>query len=747
MKRIVKIIIFLLVIVLGLTLSSSVLSNPPPQPPPPQLFQAMREEAGGDLEAYWDEATGVPRFLSGRIPSPPGPDAEAIARGFLRRYKNLYKMRDPDAELSTLRVATDRIGMDHVRFQQVYQGLPVFGAQMITHLRGKEITSVNGAYIPEIEVSVEPALSGEEAIEIAKGDLGDEEAVLSEEGTELGIYHDGEEGHLAWQLRLFSYAPLGRWVYFVDAHEGQIILKFNTIDTAKRILTYDAENGTSLPGTLVCDSDIDPTCTAGDTVEQNTHNNASDVYDYYSITFTRDSYDGAGATLTSTVHYGVAYNNAFWNGTQTVYGDGDEVTFSPLGEDLDIVTHEWTHAVTQYSANLWYIHQSGALNESYSDVFAAMNDTDGNEWWMGEASYTPGTPGDALRYMDDPHDPAHGGANWQPRHMDEYLYLPYEVDNGGVHINSGIPNNAAYFIAIGGTHPDSGISVTGIGLTKTEQIYYQTLTQYLTPTSRFLDAAYASVQACQDLVGSYGIIASDCDSVQNGFGAVGLGSEVMTGLTNYIYLPLVTKKYGYVCTGSGTQLLQNTGFESGNVIWVQTSGTYIIISSAGQPTWTGAWSAWFTGYNYADDRLYQAFYVPGGYGSAQLEFWVGVASDDHPSVPYDYFYVELQDSSGNTIGSSIGIVNNTHQGYWYPVTLTWYEFEPYTNQTLRVHFRGTNDVSGVTHFFLDDVTFKIYCGYEAPSDYVPATPMEPVVQVERGEAISSIPPEAMELRE
>lgn len=705
----------------------------------------MVEKAGGDLEVSWDEETGVPRFLSGRIPTPPGPGPEGIARAFFHEYKGLYSMRDPEGELALMKVAHDRIGMDHVRFQQVYQGLPVFGAQMITHLRGKEITSVNGEYIPRIEVSVEPALSGEEAIQIARGDLGDEEAVLSEE--ELGIYHDGETAHLAWRLELSSSDPLGRWVHFVDAHDGQIVLKFNTIDTAKRILTYDANNGTTLPGTLVCDSDTDPTCIAGDTVEQDTHNNASDVYDYYYNTFSRDSYDGAGATLTSTVHYGVAYNNAFWNGTQTVYGDGDGTTFSPLGQDLDIVTHEWTHAVTQYTANLWYIHQSGALNESYSDVFAAMNDTDGNEWWMGEASYTPGTPGDALRYMDNP------PLGNQPDHWDEYLYLPVEVDNGGVHINSGIPNNAAYLIAAGGTHPDSLISVTGIGRTKTEQIYYQTLTQYLTPTSRFLDAAYASRQACQSLIGSYGITSSNCDSVQNGFAAVGLGHEVIPGLDNYIYLPLVMKNYGYVCTGSGTQLLQNTGFESGPVNWVQSRSGII------QNAWTfnaSTWNAWFGQfYNNADDRLYQSVHVPGGgIGSAQLIFDLLVGTDETVAYPYDRFYVELQDNTGTPF-SSVWVASNTWDvdgagGYWWiynNVTVTWYEFEPYTDQVIRVFFQATTDESLPTNFAIDDVTFKVYCGYEAPSDYIPATPMEPVVKVESVKPISPISPELMELRE
>jgi len=574
---------------------------------------------------------------------------------------------------------------------------------------------------------------------VAREDLGDEEAILSQEGTGLGIYHDGEAAHLTWRLELLSSDPLGRWVYLIDAHEGGILLKFNNMDTGKNRETYDVGNSWDygdLPGTLVRSEGAGP---IGDAAVDDAHDYAGTTYDYYWITFARDSYNGGGATMKSSAHFGLYYNNAFWDGSETVYGDGDGSTFYHFSRALDVVAHEWTHAVTEYSAGLWYLHQSGALNESYSDVFGVMVDPD---WLMGEDLYISGG---AMRSLENP--PVYG----DPDHWDEYLYLPVEVDAGGVHTNSGIPNKAAWLIANGGTHPDSLISVTGIDRTKTEQIYYRTLTQYLTPTSRFLDAAFASIQACRDLIGEdFGdgaITSTHCDSVQNGFAAVGLGHEAIPGLDNYIYLPLVMKNYGYVCTGSGTQLLQNTGFESGVAYWVEWSSKgYPIIRTDGKKR-SGNWSAWLGGDNYLEDQLYQAFYVPAGYGSSQWIFYLYVLSTDSSTSPYDYFYVELQDGTGTTIGSTLWVADNTtyytYPGVWLKVTITWYEFEPYTNQTLRVFFRDTTDPSYYTSFYVDDVTFKVYCGYEAPSDYVPVG--GPYIQIEPlEEGVRPAPPEVRE---
>ncbi|MCK4305034.1 MAG: M4 family metallopeptidase, partial [Candidatus Eisenbacteria sp.] len=251
--------------------------------------------------------------------------------------------------------------------------------------------------------------------------------------------------------------------------------------------TYDANHRYSLPGTLVRSEGDGPT---GDQDVDNAHDFAGETYDYYWNTHNRDSYDDQGATPISTANYGYSYMNAFWNGEQVVYGDGFPVK--------DIVAHEWTHAVTEHSAELEYRWQSGALNESFSDIFGAMVDRD--DWLMGEDLPPDVLAGrEAIRDLSDP--PRFG----QPDHTDDWVETC--SDNEGVHTNNGIPNKAFYNIA------------TAIGKDKAEQIFYRTLTVYLDTGSSLEDARAAALQSAEDL---YGSGSAEYTAVQDGFNAVGL---------------------------------------------------------------------------------------------------------------------------------------------------------------------------------------------------------------------------------
>jgi Zn-dependent metalloprotease len=155
------------------------------------------------------------------------------------------------------------------------------------------------------------------------------------------------------------------------------------------------------------------------------HNYAIATYDYYFKYHDRDSIDGNGMTLRSRVHYGRNYDNAFWDGSQMTYGDGDGVDFIPLSQSVDVVAHELTHGVTERTSNLIYNGESGALNEALSDIFGALveNEVKGpaGMWLLGEDIYTPGTPGDdALRYMNDPAEA--GDYDWYP--LTRFLAIP-----------------------------------------------------------------------------------------------------------------------------------------------------------------------------------------------------------------------------------------------------------------------------------------------------------------------------------
>ncbi|TDL98269.1 peptidase M4 family protein [Macrococcus brunensis] len=280
----------------------------------------------------------------------------------------------------------------------------------------------------------------------------------------------------------------------ITADSGQYYLVDQT--HTGNIETYDAHN-TKSNYNLISDYDNAFTSTS-QRAGVDAHYYADQVYDYYKNTHNRDSYDGKGAPLYSVVHYGYNHNNAYWNGEAMFYGDGDGRTFSPLSGANDIVAHELTHAVTDYTAGLVYEYESGALNESFSDVFGYFVDPD---FLMGEDAYTPGIAGDALRSMSNPEQYD------QPAHMSQYQYLPNTEDGdyGGVHINSGIPNKAFYN------------TVTVIGKAKAEKIYYRALSYYLTPNASFSDARAALIRSAQDLYGS-----TDANTVANAWSKVGV---------------------------------------------------------------------------------------------------------------------------------------------------------------------------------------------------------------------------------
>jgi len=390
----------------------------------------------------------------------------------------------------------DELGMVHLQMAQVYRGIPVFGAELGVHYTADgKIGTVNGNYVPGISIPVEPAITADDAAEAAQSEIGFDAGPSTFEPTQLAVFAPGgSEPRLTWKVTLAADDPPTRMVYFVDAADGSIVSRYDALENARNRRTYTANSGSSTPGTLL----ISEGGSSSDSVAQTAHSNSGATYDYYYNTFRRDSFNNSGATITTTVHYGSSYNNAFWNGQQMVYGDGDGNVFSPLGNSLDVVAHELTHAVTQYTADLVYSYESGALNESYSDVFGAM--VDRNDWLLGEDVYTPHTPGDALRSLSSP--TTYG----QPDHMNNYVNT--SSDNGGVHTNSGIPNKAAYNIA------------TIIGKEKMEQIWYRTLTVYFKSGSQFTDARDASVQAAADL---YGSGSAEVTAVQNGFAAVGIG--------------------------------------------------------------------------------------------------------------------------------------------------------------------------------------------------------------------------------
>ena len=307
------------------------------------------------------------------------------------------------------------------------------------------------------------------------------------------------------------------------------VSRFAAVGGKERII-YDAKFGSTLPGTPVRNEGDGPT---SDAATDEAYDGSGATYDLYKDVYDRNSIDNNGMRLDSTVHYKKGYDNAFWNGEQMVYGDGDEDQpaedrlFNRFTIAIDIIGHELTHGVTQFEAKLVYSYQPGALNESMSDVFGSLvkqrvlNHTASEaDWIIGEGLFTSNVNGVGIRSMKAPgtayNDPLLG-KDPQPGHMNDYVTT--SSDNGGVHINSGIPNHAFYFTAL---------ELGGYAWEKAGQIWYVTLRDKLSANSQFQDCANQTYTVAADLFGAGSL---EQQAVKKGWEAVGINAEASGGGT------------------------------------------------------------------------------------------------------------------------------------------------------------------------------------------------------------------------
>jgi bacillolysin len=522
--------------------------------------------ATGSLAAPSDNALfqmnkkeGTPEFVSGLLSAPSGKKAETIVLSFLEKNKAKFKLSEKksDEQFKVLSVEKDELGNKVVRIQQTYHGVPVWGStQSAVVKEDGTLQAFSGTVVADLDqkiTSPNKKVNAKKALKIAKKDLGIDPKLEKESKPELVVYTDGDSASFAYFVNLNYLVPSpGNWNYFIDAKSGKVLNKYNDmhevtgtnqVGTGKGVLgdskplnttlssgkyylqdntrgngvyTYNMNNRTFfpqffLPGTLWSDSD-NVLNTAYDAPAVDAHYFAGVTYDFYKDNYNRNSYDNQGARLVSSVHYSSGYNNAFWNGSQMVYGDGDGTTFAPLSGGIDVVAHELTHAVTDFTSDLVYQNESGALNEAISDIFGTLVEYENGsnpDFEIGEDIYTPGTSGDALRSMSNPAkygDPDHYSKRYTGT-----------GDNGGVHTNSGIINKQAYLLSEGGSH--YGITVPGIGREKLGDIYYRMNTVYLTASSTFSQARAAAVQAATDLFGS---TSAEVNAVKLSFDAVGI---------------------------------------------------------------------------------------------------------------------------------------------------------------------------------------------------------------------------------
>jgi bacillolysin len=457
--------------------------------------------------------------------------AQESALGYAAQLGPLFGLSDPAKELQVSRAQSGAAKGSVVRLQQVYDGVPVIAGELIVNLDGAGgLRSINGEVSPDLKLSTQPTINGDDATTAAV------EAVAKTQGVEaddlkagkpsLAIYDprllspgSGKPG-LVWRLELTSdEAPIREFVV-VDAQTGAVRLHFNQVHTALDRETYTADETAVQPGILVCD-ETDPTCAAGDSDAQHAHVFAGDTYDFYLSHHGRDGIDGAGMAIVSTVHWndGVSCPNAFWDGTQMVY-------CTTLSEADDVVGHELTHGVTQYESGLYYYYESGAINESLSDIWGefvdltngAGTDTASVRWQIGE---DVSALGGAIRDMADP------TVFGDPDRMTSPFYYTLSGDGGGVHTNSGVSNKTAFLLTDGASF--NGQTITGLDIDKTAAIFYEAQTHLLTSGSGYRDFANALVQGCQNVIGTYGISSTDCDQVSNAVAATEMEQEPVVG--------------------------------------------------------------------------------------------------------------------------------------------------------------------------------------------------------------------------
>ena len=697
-------------------------------------LNALRAAAGNDVRVRLDDQ-GLAAFVEApagkRLPIPGAPanTARERALAFVRVYAPLFGLRGDDDVVVTRLSPRDQTGMEHVRMQQTINGVPVTGSSLSVHLKDNGIVRIFSKTSASAElVSTQPALPGSAALHTAEMAIqkyyGVSDATFSKPRLEIleKSILDGRNhrpARLAWFIE--ARRDDVREFLWIDARRGALLLRFSQLAHARNRIVYNANNTTSLPGTLVR---IEGSGASGNADVDDAYDFTGATYDYFFNEHGRDSYDGAGASLISTVKHcdpdeACPLTNAFWNGTQMLFGDGYPAD--------DVSAHELTHAVTEFSANLFYYMQSGALNESYSDIFGEtvdlLNNADapGDRWKIAED-----IPIGAIRNMSDPNafgDPA------KMSDVNFFCDLNPQGDNGGVHINSGVPNKAYVLMVDGGTF--NGFTVAGLGLTKAAKIQYRALTTYLDQTSNFIDNYNALNSSCADLTGLYGITTSDCVEVKEALDAVEMSDTWACGLTS--------NETPALCTATGAQDVTFFDLENAaSTAWtsVQVTGTDHWNGGDGPtglywPDWpkSGVYSFWGFAFNITAESY------------ARMANTVAVTADTRMQFAHTYMFentydggmIEYSTNSGGswtdagslitagadytgTIDTGAG-VRNAFTGDSNGYTATQLNLTSLAGQNVLFRFYIATDFSiGDLGWFIDDI--RIYRCLAIPTNVV-----------------------------
>ena len=519
-------------------------------------------------------------------------DAKTKASEFLAENFRAFNLRSAN-DLVLLDETTDNYGLKNVTYRQQYQGVPVYDGLLKFHFNAKEeLSSINGNSISIAKLNTVPDITAAEAEIIArdmvtKQDLNKSNTPLQTAKTNLIIFPKNlmQGGivtpYLAYQIEVTNKKDVREYI-FINAHTGELVEQFTGIHPIDRKL-YETnttatnlkwKEGDAFPGTL-------------SSWQQNEVVTSEHVYNFFKNAFGYVSYDAADHTMiTVNNDPTISCPNARWNGTYAGYCDGTATD--------DVIAHEWGHAYTEYTSGLIYQYQSGALNESYSDVWGETIDLINNYMDEGEnlSVRTTTACSGSLRWKVGEDATSFGGAirdMWNPncngdpaKVLDAANYYCGTADSGGVHTNSGVTNHLYALLVDGGTY--NGYTMTGMGFVKAAHLWWRAQKNYLTATSDFANFADALEASANDLIGvnlqgmsttgtpagltGLSITSADVQNVKNGILAVQLRTSPATQCN---YTPLLAQSAPSLCASATNNPLFKEDWENGLGNWTVTN--------------------------------------------------------------------------------------------------------------------------------------------------------------------------------
>ncbi len=666
------------------------------------LGVAVAAAVATPLTAASAATTAAPSQAPGVVSAQAGADQDRSALGL-----------SPDEKLVVRNVVTDRDGTQHVRYDRTYKGLRVVGGDLVVEkAKSGSVRDVHWNSSGKVAVaSTSPAVS--EASAESSGAKRAGYAPKANDG-ELVVWAGSGSPRLAWDVvteGVKADQTPSRLHTLVDARSGAVLTSWdevvegtgnsmysgtvtlNSIQSGSNWLlkdsvgnyTTDLNGATTGTGTQFTDADNvwgNGSTSSRQTAGVDAQYGAEKTFAYYKNVLGRNGIWNTGVGARSRVHYGNAYNNAFWDGTQMTYGDGAGNT-KPL-TSIDVAAHEMSHGVTENTAALVYSGDAGGLNEATSDIFGtavefyANAPADPGDYLIGEKININGN-GTPLRYMDKPSKDGASQDCWTTG-----------TKNLDPHYSSG-PLNHWFFLASEGSGARTvngvaynsptcdGSTVTGAGRSNIEKVWYRTLSTKLTSSSNYAAARNGAIASAKEL---FGATSATCTAVEKAFTAIAV--------------PAGTEACGTTPPPTGGNLLLNPGFESGAVNWTGTAGP--ITNNTGRPARTGSWKLWLGGNGATStETVSQSVTIPSTVTAATLSFWMRSDTAESGSTAYDTMKVQVVDGATTTTLATYSNVgtNATYAQKSFSMTA-------YKGKTVSVKFLLNEDSSLQTSFVVDD---------------------------------------------